>query len=42
MIEGYTAEEVRECYIYYIKDRKSIGVPVHDTMVHSLGKEPKE
>jgi hypothetical protein len=28
MIEGYTTEEVVECYIYYIKDGKPIGVPV--------------
>jgi hypothetical protein len=27
-IEGYTTEEVVECYTYYIKDRKPIGVPV--------------
>jgi hypothetical protein len=28
MIEGYTTEEVIECYIDYIKDGKPIGVPV--------------
>jgi hypothetical protein len=28
MIEGYTAEEVVECYADYIKDGKPIGVPV--------------
>jgi hypothetical protein len=28
MIEGYTTEEVIECYMDYIKDGKSIGVPV--------------
>jgi hypothetical protein len=28
MIEGYTTEEIIECYADYIKDRKSIGVPV--------------
>jgi hypothetical protein len=28
MIEGYTTEEVVECYIDYIKDGKPIGVPV--------------
>jgi hypothetical protein len=28
MIEGYTTEEVVECYTNYIKDRKPIGVPV--------------
>jgi hypothetical protein len=28
MIEGYTTEEVVECYAYYIKDGKPIGVPV--------------
>jgi hypothetical protein len=28
MIEGYTTEEVVECYTYYIKDGKPIGVPV--------------
>jgi hypothetical protein len=42
MIEGYTTEEVIECYIDYIKDVKPIGVQFHDTMVDSLEKEPKE
>jgi hypothetical protein len=28
MIEGYTTEEVVECYTNYIKDGKPIGVPV--------------
>jgi hypothetical protein len=28
MIEGYTTEEIIECYTDYIKDGKSIGVPV--------------
>jgi hypothetical protein len=28
MIEGYTIEEVVECYAYYIKDGKPIGVPI--------------
>jgi hypothetical protein len=28
MIEGYTTEEVTECYADYIKGGKSIGVPV--------------
>jgi hypothetical protein len=28
MIEGYTTEEIIECYTDYIKYRKSIGVPV--------------
>jgi hypothetical protein len=28
MIEGYTIEEVVECYIDYMKDEKPIGVPV--------------
>jgi hypothetical protein len=28
MIEGYTTEEVVECYTDYIKDGKPIGVPV--------------
>lgn len=28
MIEGYTTEEVIECYADYIKGRKVIGVPV--------------
>jgi hypothetical protein len=28
MIEGYTTEEVIECYVDYIKDEKPIGVPV--------------
>jgi hypothetical protein len=28
MIEGYTTEEVIECYAGYIKHRKPIGVPV--------------
>jgi hypothetical protein len=28
MIEGYTTEEVIECYVDYIKDGELIGVPV--------------
>jgi hypothetical protein len=28
MIEGYTTEEVVECYADYIKDGKPVGVPV--------------
>jgi hypothetical protein len=28
MIEGYTTEEVVECYTYYIKDGKPVGVPI--------------
>jgi hypothetical protein len=28
MIEGYTTEEVVECYADYIKNEKPIGVPV--------------
>jgi hypothetical protein len=28
MIEDYTTEEIIECYIDYIKNRKPIGVPV--------------
>jgi hypothetical protein len=28
MIEGYTTEEIIECYTNYIKDGKSIGVPI--------------
>ena len=28
MIEGYTTEEVIECYAYYIRDGKPISVPV--------------
>jgi hypothetical protein len=28
MIEGYTTEKVIKCYVDYIKDGKSIGVPV--------------
>jgi hypothetical protein len=28
MIEGYTTEEVIECYVDYINDGKPIGVPV--------------
>jgi hypothetical protein len=28
MTKGYTTEEVIECCIDYIKDEKSIGVPV--------------
>jgi hypothetical protein len=28
IIEGYTTEEVIECCVDYIKDGKSIGVPV--------------
>jgi hypothetical protein len=32
MIEGYTNEEVIECYADYIKDGKPIGVPVHSSV----------
>jgi hypothetical protein len=28
MIEGYTTEKIIKCYVDYIKDGKSIGVPV--------------
>ena len=42
MIEGYTTEEVIECYVDYIKDGKPIGVICHDNMVGSLVKELKE
>jgi hypothetical protein len=28
LIKGYTTEEIIECYVDYIKDRKPIGVPV--------------
>jgi hypothetical protein len=28
MIEGYTTKEIIQCYANYIKDGKSIGVPV--------------
>jgi hypothetical protein len=28
MIEGYTTEEVIECCADYIKDGKSIGIPI--------------
>jgi hypothetical protein len=28
IIEGYTTKEVIECYADYIKDKKSIGVPI--------------
>jgi hypothetical protein len=28
IIEGYTTKEVIECYVDYIKDKKSIGVPI--------------
>jgi hypothetical protein len=39
MIEGYTTEEVIECYTYYIKDGKPIGVPVsrHDDRLYRKG-----
>jgi hypothetical protein len=42
MIEGYTTEEVVECYTDFIKDDKPIGVLVSRHHVHSLGKEQKE
>jgi hypothetical protein len=28
MIEGYTTEEIIECYADYINDEKSIGIPI--------------
>jgi hypothetical protein len=42
MIEGYTTREVIECCVYYIKDRKPIGIPVsrHDGILY--GKRTKE
>jgi hypothetical protein len=42
MIEGYTTEEVIECCVYYIKDGKSIGVPVSRHHVRLSGKGTKE
>jgi hypothetical protein len=42
MIQGYTTEEVIECCVDYIKDGKLIGVLVNNTMIDSLGKEPKD
>jgi hypothetical protein len=43
MIEGYISEEVLECYNDYMKDGKSIGVPVSRYQRGgSLGKESLE
>jgi hypothetical protein len=42
MIEGYTTEEVIECYVDYIKDGKPIGVTVSQQHGRLSGKEPKE
>jgi hypothetical protein len=41
MIEGYTSEEVIECYADYIKDGKSIGVPVSRHHGRLFGKGTK-
>jgi hypothetical protein len=41
MIEGYTTEEIIECYTDYIKDEKSIGVPVSQHHGRLLGKVTK-
>lgn len=44
MIEGYTTEEVVECYIDYIKDGKAIGVPVprHEGKLTGRGTKGKK
>jgi hypothetical protein len=41
MIEGYTTEEVVECYADYIKDGKPICVPVSRHHGRLSGKETK-
>jgi hypothetical protein len=41
MIEGYTTEGIIECYTDYIKDGKSIGVPVSRHHGRILGKGTK-
>jgi hypothetical protein len=41
MIEGYTTEEIIECYADYIKDGKSIGIPVSRHHGRLLGKGTK-
>jgi hypothetical protein len=41
MIEGYTTEEVIECYTDYIKDGKPIGIPVSRHYGRLSGKETK-
>jgi hypothetical protein len=41
MIEGYTTEEVIECYADYIKDGKPIGVPVSRHHGRLVGKGTK-
>jgi hypothetical protein len=41
MIEGYTTEEVIECYVDYIKDGKPIRVPVSRHHGRLSGKETK-
>jgi hypothetical protein len=41
--EGYTTEEVIKCCIDYMKDGNPIGrSQFYNTMVDSLGKEPKD
>jgi hypothetical protein len=42
MIEGYTTEEVLECYNDYMKDGKPISVTVSRYEGDSLEKEPHE
>jgi hypothetical protein len=42
MIEGYTTVEVIKCCVDYIKDKNQYVFQFHDTMVDSLGKEPKD
>jgi hypothetical protein len=41
MIEGYTTEEINECYTNYIKDGKPIGVPISQHHGRLSGKGTK-
>jgi hypothetical protein len=40
IMEGYTTEEVVECYTYYVKDRKRIGLPIplHEGRLRGRGR----
>jgi hypothetical protein len=40
IIEGYTIEEVVECYTDYVKDRKMIGLPIplHECRLRGRGR----
>jgi hypothetical protein len=40
IMEGYTTEEVVECYVDYVKDGKQIGLPIrlHEGRLRGTGR----